>query len=222
MTSSVDNAPRSSGESEELLRIQLTITPHPESHCALANEAGDTEELTHNFKSEGAPDGARSREGEHRFQCGHCHTVLTEADTQNQKYISSEANKKCICPVFENNECISEVRSVQSGSLVIVVTVQSRNELRQLIRDLRNVDASLSVDWLVNGGEDRSTTEIDVNSITAKQQEALETAIEEGYYETPRETNLEELAGELGISESAASQRLNTAEMKLVKSFMNE
>jgi len=222
MTKAVDKSSGCSGASGELLRVQLTITPHPESHCVLVNEAADTEDLTHNFKSGEQDVGDQSSEMEDGFACGHCHTVLTETDTQDQKYLRSEANTNCICPVFEDNDCVSEVRRVKSGSLVIVVTVQNRNELRQLIKDLRTVDATLSVDWLVKGGEGRSTTEIDVNSITTKQQEALETAIDEGYYETPRETNLEDLADELNISESAASQRLNTAEMKLVKSFMNE
>lgn len=222
MTGTVDESTGESTGSGELLRVQLTIRPHPDSHCILVNEAEDTEDLTHNFKSRRNGTGEVSPEEPDAGGCGHCRTVFTDTDTKDQKYVSSEANQKCICPVFENNDCISEVRRVRSGSLVVVVTVQNRSELRQLIEDLRSVDAMLSVDWLVNGGEDRSTTEIDVNSITTKQQEALETAIDEGYYETPRETDLKDLAEELGISESAASQRLNTAEMKLVKSFMNE
>lgn len=47
--------------------------------------------------------------------------------------------------------------------------------------------------------------------LTAEQREALVTALELGYFEVPRDANLEELAAELDISTNAASQRLRRA-----------
>lgn len=44
--------------------------------------------------------------------------------------------------------------------------------------------------------------------LTDTQRETLETALEVGYFDIPRETNLTELADRLGISDTAASQRL--------------
>jgi predicted DNA binding protein len=44
--------------------------------------------------------------------------------------------------------------------------------------------------------------------LTDEQYEAVVTAFEEGYFAVPRETTLVELAAELGVSDSAVSQRL--------------
>ncbi|KTG30502.1 helix-turn-helix domain-containing protein [Haloferax profundi] len=44
--------------------------------------------------------------------------------------------------------------------------------------------------------------------ITPQQQEALVTAVSEGYFEVPRRTTLKEVSGQLGISPQAASERI--------------
>jgi predicted DNA binding protein len=46
------------------------------------------------------------------------------------------------------------------------------------------------------------------NRLTRAQSEALTLALELGYFEVPRRTSLEDLASELGVSDSATSQRL--------------
>lgn len=60
--------------------------------------------------------------------------------------------------------------------------------------------------------------EVDLGEMTQTQWETLELAFSKGYYHHPRETSLEELSCELGISKSAVSQRLNGAERKLIQS----
>lgn len=47
--------------------------------------------------------------------------------------------------------------------------------------------------------------------LTDAQQEALELALERGYFEVPRETDLAAVAGELGVSEQSVSERLRRA-----------
>lgn len=49
--------------------------------------------------------------------------------------------------------------------------------------------------------------------LTSKQYEALTTAYERGYYQVPRETDLQKLAEELDISHQALSERLRRATM---------
>lgn len=48
-------------------------------------------------------------------------------------------------------------------------------------------------------------------ALTPPQREAVFVALDEGYFEIPREASLEEVAGVLGISEQAASERLRRA-----------
>ncbi|OIB58248.1 helix-turn-helix domain-containing protein [Natrialba sp. SSL1] len=58
-----------------------------------------------------------------------------------------------------------------------------------------------------SGGETR---------LTPEQQEALEAALEYGYFEIPRSISMEELAAELGISHQALSERFRRAYETLV------
>ena len=53
--------------------------------------------------------------------------------------------------------------------------------------------------------------------LTEKQRQMLNHAVERGYYEVPRSTDLDELADDLGISHQAASERLRRAVDILVR-----
>lgn len=57
-------------------------------------------------------------------------------------------------------------------------------------------------------------------SLTAAQQEALLAALESGYYEVPRRITLEGLATELGISDTALSQRLRRGLTRVLTSTL--
>lgn len=214
----------STGATGPVLRAQLAVEPHPDSSCAVVNAGADAQEVTHHLKTpqDASSEGEAATDG--HSQCGECHTEMSFTDNteQNRSYLKSAVSSHCICPVFEEHDCIPRIKSVRSGSIIVVLTVPQRDVLREIITDIRAVGASVSVDWLVNGGETNSTTEIDVSTITEKQQEAMQIAQEMGYYKTPREADLGDIADELAISESAASQRLNAAETKLVQSFLEE
>lgn len=55
------------------------------------------------------------------------------------------------------------------------------------------------------------------DELTAAQTEAVEVALEYGYFEIPRETGLEPIAAELGVSEQSTSERLRRAVRKLAR-----
>jgi len=56
--------------------------------------------------------------------------------------------------------------------------------------------------------------------LTQRQRELLYTAVEEGYYDTPRECSLTELADEAGVAKSTASETLHRVEEKIVKEYV--
>lgn len=56
--------------------------------------------------------------------------------------------------------------------------------------------------------------------LTPEQREALVLAFNEGYYNDPRETDLEELAGELGITRPSVSARLQRGYRNLIGSTL--
>ncbi|WP_168216030.1 helix-turn-helix domain-containing protein [Halorussus marinus] len=55
-----------------------------------------------------------------------------------------------------------------------------------------------------------------------EQYETLRAAVERGYYETPRDISVEELAAELGVPRSTLSYRLRRAEAELATGFVRE
>lgn len=206
-----------SGADGPVLRTQLAIEPHPDSSCAVINTGEEATDVTHQLKG-----GSASDTGEFDSTECECHTEIDfgpDAD-QDRAYLKSAVSNHCICPIFEEHDCIPRIKGVRSGSMVAVLSIRRREVLRDIISDLRAVGGTVSVDWIVDGTDAGSTTEIDVSTITDKQREAMECAREMGYYETPRKADLGDVAEELDISESAASQRLNAAETKLVTSFL--
>ncbi|WP_425498785.1 helix-turn-helix domain-containing protein [Haloplanus salilacus] len=56
--------------------------------------------------------------------------------------------------------------------------------------------------------------------LTDQQRELLVTAAESGYYDTPRECTLTELADEVGLAKSTASVTLHRAEESVIKQFV--
>jgi predicted DNA binding protein len=56
-----------------------------------------------------------------------------------------------------------------------------------------------------------------LSSIPQRQRELLNLALERGYFDIPREVTLEELAGEMGITKTTASNHLRKAEQQVMQ-----
>jgi predicted DNA binding protein len=66
-------------------------------------------------------------------------------------------------------------------------------------------------------------TSIDTERVLSeRQRELIETAVELGYYEVPRECTLTELADHIGVAKSTASERLHRAESAVIRAFVAE
>lgn len=63
------------------------------------------------------------------------------------------------------------------------------------------------------------TTPLD--SLTDRQQEVLEVAFENGYYDVPRQASTTDLAAELGLDDSTVSEHLQRAEHNLLAALLN-
>ena len=58
-------------------------------------------------------------------------------------------------------------------------------------------------------------------NLSEKQKRAIELAIQEGYYDTPRKTDLRKLAKIMGISLATFEQHIRVAEQKLIPDLIN-
>lgn len=81
---------------------------------------------------------------------------------------------------------------------------------------LRESGVSFSLHRMYNPND----PETDVSGLTPAQRETLVLALEHGYFAIPRETNLMELAEELGISDQAVNERMRRGTAKLVLSSL--
>ncbi|QZX99284.1 helix-turn-helix domain-containing protein [Halobaculum rubrum] len=78
---------------------------------------------------------------------------------------------------------------------------------------------TMGMDYVVDYVHDAIDAE---DLLTDGQRELLASAIRTGYYDTPRETTLTQLADQHGIAKSTASERLHRAEGKVIKRFADD
>lgn len=204
--------------SEELLRARLAIDVHPESHFGVVNGSGDAEVVKHQPKIT-TPEGELSLDGSRSRGPSECHSVVYYPEDDRQEYIVTRANGHTVSQVFATENCLADPQSVSDGVLTVRLVVPRKEAFKRIISRLNERAESVSVKWLLNGDQEARPVEVDVTQITDKQREAIETALEKGYYDDPRGASLSDLAEELGITDSAVSQRLGAAETKLVKSL---
>lgn len=191
------------------LRATLLIKPPANSFCPIVREADNSTIVSQNIPSD-------------ESKC-HCEVRAEDHATEHTSFISAETESSCICTAAAEYECIFSIRSVRNGSFVVSVIVKEREVLTDIVNSLREIDASVHLERLTRTCADEdSWFEINTSKITDKQREAVDLAVELGYYDRPRQADLEVLADRLDISRSAVSQRLNAAEVTLVQSLVSE
>jgi predicted DNA binding protein len=104
--------------------------------------------------------------------------------------------------------------TIQGGEAVLELTA-SRDRLSAFGQRLEAFGLSYTLDRVYDAVE---TPDL----LTDQQRRLLVTAVEEGYYDTPRECTLTELAQVVGLAKSTASVTLHRAEERVLKEFAAE
>jgi len=100
---------------------------------------------------------------------------------------------------------------LSNGSAVWEITASS-DRLSALGEQLRAFGISFSIDYIQQ--------EVDNGQLLTDSQSAVvDTAIDAGYYDTPRDCSLTELAEELDRAKSTISETLHRAESKIIKQY---
>lgn len=190
--------------SNEHLRVRLSVTPTSDAGCALL-EAGDRGTVT--MHDPPRPDDER------------CTVETTTGRASTPRLLETETTERCVCRVFSDHDCLASVEGFDGRSLAVALAVSDREELSTVVAALREAGASVRLRRIADSSVDtgRRMLELDANGVTEKQREAVRAAVRAGYYETPREADLADLAAELDVSRSAVSQRLTAVEAKLVE-----
>jgi len=87
-----------------------------------------------------------------------------------------------------------------------------RERLSELSQQLDQFDISYQVQYVREQLDEEQL-------LTERQRRLVTSALDAGYYDTPRETSLTQLADGLGIAKSTASETLHRAEEKIVKDY---
>lgn len=114
-------------------------------------------------------------------------------------------------------------RIVETGGTILTATC-SKGTWSIRLRYVDREDIEESLESLQENGVDvsigaiRTIAEDDLSEVglTEEQYEALELAVEHGYFEIPREISLEELSEHLDISHQSLSERLRRAQQGLL------
>lgn len=105
--------------------------------------------------------------------------------------------------------------------LYVTLRVSDREIMEHIIGLYKQADSEVEVISISNPCLDGSQPAmLDLGSITRRQWEALEVAHSYGHYTGKRGGDLELIADDLGISKSAASQRLRAAESRIVSGIL--
>jgi hypothetical protein len=103
---------------------------------------------------------------------------------------------------------------IRDGRATFEVTA-TRQRLSSLDEQLRAFGMESTLEYVYTTGESGDL-------LTERQRELLTTAVEAGYYETPRECTLTELAEQVGAAKSTVSETLHRAEGRVIREFVGE
>ena len=103
---------------------------------------------------------------------------------------------------------------IRKGAVTVEFTA-TRQRLSELADRFDRHDISFDVDYVSEQLNRESV-------LSEKQQSLLQEAVERGYYDTPRECTLTDLAQELEMSKSTVSERLHRIEGAIIKQFVAE
>lgn len=111
---------------------------------------------------------------------------------------------------------------LQGSEFEVVVTIRNWEGFRSLADDLEESLGTFqvqSVNQIENPGEPLNSgriTEVLTTKLSDEQFAVLETAYEMGYFDVPRTASMNDIAEELNVSQSTASERVRGAERNLL------
>jgi predicted DNA binding protein len=114
--------------------------------------------------------------------------------------------------IYQNHGMLRRQNTVAGSQRIYHVLFFRREDLRRIVRDMREL-GTVSLGRLEELG-DRDT------ELTERQRTVVARALQAGYYEWPREIKSEELASDLGISRATLHEHLRKAERTLLSAAL--
>ncbi|WP_162137727.1 helix-turn-helix domain-containing protein [Methanomassiliicoccus luminyensis] len=133
------------------------------------------------------------------------------ASREKDGYLVTVSNARCtVCGSVAESGCFLEsARPHGDGRMTWGIAAPDAAAIRGLVARLRERGCEVELVSVRERGRE--------TRLTDRQEEAVRVACDLGYYDIPRRTDLDELAGKLGIGKSALDVILRRAEGKLVR-----
>lgn len=184
-------------------QYRLTYRVRPPAGCPVRESDGTVSEL------------AVFRTGPDR----HCELLVREpdGDISVQKF-TRPAGEDCPCSVVVEHGALPHFRPGDSGSnILLTVYVTEASDAQSISEALDEIaDEADLIDYAaLDTAEAEWAVRVELGLLTEKRRAALRRALTDGYYETPSETTIEEMAERTGISSSAFATRLRKAEREV-------
>jgi len=138
---------------------------------------------------------------------------------------SREKGRGCACERVEGFGYPVVDTHTRDGDLFLTFHVPDTEALKGVMNRLGERYPDVEVRRLIRSetgeNEARDLVLVDRSELTRKQEEALRTAHEMGYFEHPKGANAGEVADELGVSTSTFTEHLAAAQRKVMRSILD-
>lgn len=162
---------------------------------------------------------------EHHVIDGVCYVMCSGTDGNTAvHHRQTTVDGDCVCRIVARHDCSPSLQAVTERGLVIRTHPPDRETLRALVADLGTVAEMVRLRQLVvetDGNESRSGL-VNLEGLTETERETIHRAIVAGYYDRPRSISFDELADKVGVSKSALSKRLTSAEAKIMRDLFDD
>lgn len=194
------------------LYVVFEIGLSPESDCPLSGFSVEIEGVRHQLVGDDCHADTTIRAED----CG----CVSESGCTEVVHTETSVDETCPCGVFGEFGCVPELLETTEGRMVVETYLPDRQRLTDLVEGLHEVTDGLRLRQLKridNGTAERNRDTVTLNlfEVTEKQREVVTKAVADGYYSSPQEVTLDELAADFDISKSTLSQHLNAVESKL-------
>lgn len=137
---------------------------------------------------------------------------------------SREQGRGCACECVESFGFPVVDTHTRDGDLFLTFHAPDIEALKRVMNKLKERYPDVEIKRLIRSKEEDtgdSLVLVDRSELTKKQEEALRTAHEMGYFEHPKGANAGEVAEELGVSTSTFTEHLAAAQRKIMRSIID-
>ncbi|MDG5820570.1 helix-turn-helix domain-containing protein [Natronococcus sp. A-GB7] len=149
-------------------------------------------------------------------------SVFADASSEIYRF-ERDCRRDCPCVSIERfGSPVADVEA-REGTLFVTFHVAEIDEIRPMLTELRSRYEGLSVERIIRSettGPDSTLVHVDRGRLTDRQVEVLQTALEMGYFQRPRDATAGEVADALDINRATFAEHLASAQRKLLPSIV--